>query len=278
MAYKSILVHVDETARCAVRLDLAFELAQAFGAHVVALALTPEPSVPQSMAIAYGLELAQVHERAIREALDPVKEAFSQRAQRAGVSSEWRESRGEPVAAAALHARYADLLIVGQSDPGDARSEPVRGFLEHLLLGAGKPMLVVPYAGSFKSVGSKVLVAWNASRESTRAVTDALPLLERAKSVAVLVIDPQEAPGIHGDTPGADIALYLARHGVKAEARPTPSGKVDVGDVILSRASDIGADLIVMGAWGHSRMRELVMGGATRTLLEQMTVPVLLSH
>jgi len=279
MTYKTILVHVDETARCATRLDVAFELARAFGAHVAALALAPDISVPPSVEVAYGPELAAAHERAIRETLDPAKSEFSQRARRAGVpATEWREARGDPVAAAALHARYADLLIVGQSDPGDARSRPARGFLEQLILSAGRPILVIPYAGQFTGIGSKALVAWNASRESTRAVTDALPLLERAKSVAVVVVDPQDAAGDHGDTPGGDVSLYLARHGVKAMAYPTPSGGVDVGDVILSRASDLGADLIVMGAWGRSRARELIMGGATRSLLEHMTVPVLLSH
>ncbi len=279
MTYKSILVHVDETARCAARLDAAFGLARAFDAHVTALALTPDVSVPASVEVSYGPELAAAHERAARDTLDPVKTGFAQRAQRAGVTStEWREARGDAVAAAALHARYADLLIVGQPDPRDARSQPVRGFLEHLILNAGRPVLVIPYAGKFDGIGSKVLVAWNASRESTRAVTDAIPLLERAKSVAVVVIDPQDAAGLHGDAPGADISLYLARHGVKAEAHPTRSGKVDIGDVLLSRAADMGADLIVMGAWGHSRVRELILGGATRSLLEQMTVPVLLSH
>jgi len=279
MTYKSILVHADDSARCAARLDVAFELAQAFGAHLTALALAPEIAVPSSVQVSYGPELAAAQERALRESLDPVKADFSRRAKRAGLTSaEWREAHGDPVAAAALHARYADLLIVGQTDPGDIRSQPVRGFLEYLTLSAGRPTLVIPYAGKFTRIGSKALVAWNASRESTRAVTDALPLLVRATSVAVVVVDPQDADDLHGDTPGADISLYLARHGVKAKTYPTLSGGLDVGDVILSRASDIGADLIVMGAWGHSRTRELIMGGATRSLLEQMTVPVLLSH
>jgi len=279
MTYKSILVHADETARCAARLDIALELAQAFGAHLTALALAPDIVVPPSVEVSYGPELAAANRRAVREALDPVKADFLRRAKRAGVTStEWREAHGDPVAAAALHARYADLLIVGQADPGDVRSQPVRGFLEYLTLSAGRPVLVIPYAGNFTGFGSNALVAWNASRESTRAVTDALPLLARAASVAVVVVDPQEADGLHGETPGADISLYLARHGVKAKAYPTPSGGLDVGDVILSRASDMGANLIVMGAWGRSRTRELVMGGATRSLLEQMTVPVLLSH
>jgi nucleotide-binding universal stress UspA family protein len=279
MTYKSILVLVDDTARCAARLDVAFELAQAFGAHVTALAVTPDMVVPPSVQVSYGAELAAAHARAVRETLDPVKAGFLQQAARAGVTStEWREAGGNAVATAALHARYADLLIVGQPGPDDTRSQPVRDFLEHLILSAGRPILVIPYAGKFTGIGTKALVAWNASREATRAVTDALPLLARAGSVAVLVIDPQDAGEIHGDAPGADVSLFLARHGVKAEAHPTASGKLAVGDVILSRASDIGADLIVMGAWGHSRVRELIMGGATRSLLEQMTVPVLLSH
>ena len=169
-AYKSILVHIDETPRCAVRLDVAFELAQAFGSHVTALALVPDIPVPASVGVSYGRQLAEAHERAVREALDPVKADFSQRAQRAGLTStEWREARGDVVANAALHARYADLLIVGQVDPSDDRTRPVPGFPENLLLIAGRPMLVIPYAGSFKSVGSNVLVAWNTSRESTRA-------------------------------------------------------------------------------------------------------------
>jgi nucleotide-binding universal stress UspA family protein len=279
MTYKSILVHVDETPRCTARLDVAFDLARASDAHITGLALVPDFPSPALLTVSYGSELAVAHERAVREALDPVKAAFSQRAQRAGVSSsEWREARGDVVAAATLHARYADLLILGQSDPGDDRTRPVPGFLENLLLSAGRPVLVIPYAGMFKGAFAKVLVAWNASRESTRAVTDALPLLQRARQVAVIVVDPRQTAGIHGESPGSDVALYLARHGVKAEAHPTPSGDVDVGDVILSRTSDIGADLIVMGAWGHSRVRELVMGGATRSLLDEMTVPVLFSH
>ena len=279
MPYKSILVHVDETPRCAARLDAAFELGQAFGAHVTGLALVPEIVVPPMVEVAYGAKLAAAHTQALREALDPVKAGFAERARRAGVSSsEWREGNGDVVATAALHARYADLLVIGQSDPEDERTRPVPGFQESVILAAGRPVLVMPYAGTFTRVGTKALVAWNASRESTRAVTDALPLLQRAASVAVIVVDPGDTPGVHGDSPGADISLYLARHGIKAVAYPTPSGKVDVGDVMLSRASDLGADLVVMGAWGHSRMRELVMGGATRSLLEQMTVPVLFSH
>jgi len=145
-----------------------------------------------------------------------------------------------------------------------------------LALGVGRPVLIVPRYGTFETVGERVLVAWNGSREATRAVHDALPLLKLASSVTVLSIDPEHDTGDR--IPGADIALHLARHGVAAEGMSTVGLDISVGDLLLSRAADLGADLIVMGAYGHSRVRELVLGGATRHILQHMTVPVLMSH
>ena len=279
MPYKSILVHVDETPRSAARLDAAFELGQAFGAHVTGLALVPEIVVPPMVEVAYGAKLAAAHTQALREALDPVKAGFAERARRAGVSSsEWREGNGDVVATAALHARYADLFVIGQSDPEDERTRPVPGFQESVILAAGRPVLVMPYAGTFTRVGTKALVAWNASRESTRAVTDALPLLQRADKVTVMVVRPRADARAHGEVPGADIAAYLARHGVKVEVMAEEGEGIDVGDLILSRVADLGSDLVVMGAYSHSRLREWILGGATRTMLESMTVPVLMAH
>jgi nucleotide-binding universal stress UspA family protein len=151
-------------------------------------------------------------------------------------------------------------------------------FAEELVLSAGRPVLLIPYAGHFPEVGRRVLVAWNAGREAARAVTDALPLLARASIVQVVAFDPRKGGADHGDIPGADIALLLARHGVKVSIAQQQSKEVDVGNQILSRAADMQSDLIVMGAYGHSRLRELVLGGVTRTLLDTMTVPVLMSH
>jgi nucleotide-binding universal stress UspA family protein len=137
---------------------------------------------------------------------------------------------------------------------------------------------VIPFAGDFPVIGEHVLVAWNASREATRAVADALPLLSRARAVTVLAINPRHGIGGHGDVPAADIALHLARHGVRAEAAHTIATDIPDAEALLSYAADIGADLIVAGGYGHSRARELVFGGVTRSLLKEMTVPVLLSH
>jgi nucleotide-binding universal stress UspA family protein len=142
----------------------------------------------------------------------------------------------------------------------------------------GRPVLVVPYVGELKDVAQNVMVCWSATREAARAVTDALPLLQRAQKVTVLSANPRGSAQGHGESPGSDIALYLARHGVRAEASRTAAQDVDVGNLILSCAFDAGAGLIVMGAYGHSRVREIVLGGTTRTVLSSMTGPVLLSH
>ena len=176
-----------------------------------------------------------------------------------------------------LHARYADLVVIGQRDEQSPGGVDKR-FEQKVLLAAGRPVLVVPYAFEKRPVGRHVLIAWNASREAARAVSDALPVLTRASHVHVLAFSPQVGGRAHGEEPGADVALYLARHGVKVTVSPQYASDIDVGSQLLSRAFDLSADLIVMGAWGHSRLHELVLGGVTRTLLESMTVPVLMSH
>jgi nucleotide-binding universal stress UspA family protein len=150
--------------------------------------------------------------------------------------------------------------------------------VENLLIYSGRPVLVVPYIGTGERIGRTVTVAWDAGREAARAVADAMPLLERAEKVHVLVVDPRPSADGHGEEPGADLALHLARHGVKAEVNRTEANDIGTGDVILSWLSDADSDLLVMGAYAHSRLRELVLGGVTRRILDGMTVPVLMSH
>ena len=277
MAYRTIVVHLDAAARRAERLELACRLAAGCEAHLVGLFALASMPVPFAFTGTAGAVLAaetqwreQVAEAAQRE--------FQAAVARQGVAKyEWRRSGRDAPSALREAARYADLAIIGQREPGVSRREDgLPGyFVEETVLTSGRPVLVVPYAGRFSSLGARVLVAWDASREAARAVTDALPLLQRAQAVEVVAFDPQ--PGAHGAQPGADIALYLARHGVKVTVAEQHAG-VEVGGQILSRAADSDTDLIVMGAYGHSRARELVMGGATRTLLASMTVPVLMSH
>jgi nucleotide-binding universal stress UspA family protein len=139
-------------------------------------------------------------------------------------------------------------------------------------------VLVVPHDWAPGSLGERVLIAWDARREAARAVSDALPILRQAASVLVMSINPRSTPLGHGEVPGADIALHLARHQIEAEARSVETDRMDVGDALLAFAADRGRDLLVMGAYAHSRTRELVLGGATRTILKRMTLPVLMAH
>jgi nucleotide-binding universal stress UspA family protein len=279
MDYKTIVVHLDRGARCAARLEIGFALAEAFDAHLTGLFALSAPRIP-SYAIAEAESVVrEVEARNRAEATRKAEAVFRAAAARhGGAKSEWRASGRDALDAVRLSARYADLVIVGQRDSsGDqADSGIAPDFTDELVLSAGRPVLLVPYAGSFERVGRRVLVAWSATRESARALTDALPLLKRAENVEVVAFQPQKAD--HGDVPGADIGLYLARHGVKVSASQQRGGDIDVGAQLLSRAADLDVDLIVMGAYGHSRMREIVLGGVTRTLLESMTVPTLMSH
>jgi nucleotide-binding universal stress UspA family protein len=278
--YKDLLVVLDAAADTPSRVELAVALAERCAAHLVGLYPVPSPELPRAAGYADLAVLEPIYrewrERALAQA-EETRAAFERAAQLRGVSVEWRApdpSDGDP----AVHARYVDLVILGQRNPEseDAAFERMRP--EQVTLASGRPILIIPYAGRFAALGRNVLVAWNASREAARAVADAMPLLAMAETVTVLSVDPQIGPDAQSELPGADIALHLARHGVTAQIERTVSADVPIGEVLLSRVADLGADLLVMGAYGHSRTRELLLGGATRSVLASMTVPVLMSH
>jgi nucleotide-binding universal stress UspA family protein len=277
MNYKTILVHLDAGKRVGERLAIAKRFAEALDAHLTGLFALSAPRIPSYALAEAGPVVIEAEARYRTEASRDVEQAF--RAATAGLarSAEFRSTMRDALAAMQLSARYADLVVIGQPEP-EAGAGLADDFAEELVLSAGRPVLFVPYAGTFPEVGRRVLIAWNAGREAARAVTDALPVLARASTVQVVAFDPRKGDADHGDIPGADIALTLARHGVKVSVAQQQSDDVDVGNQILSRAADMQADLIVMGAYGHSRLRELVLGGVTRTLLDTMTVPVLMSH
>ena len=279
--YRTIVVHLDVARRRPQTLDVALGLAEGFDAHLVGL-FAPAPVRVATPAVGEGASVVrEIEEERQRKALAAQAEAEFREvtARRGNDRTEWRDVPGEALHAVQQSARYADLVVAGQADPDATDADDaLAGVPGDLVLSAGRPVLFVPYAGRFPKIGARVLVAWNAGREAARAVHDALPFLERAQRVEVVAFDPQRGGADHGEHPGTDIALYLARHGVKASAAQQRGAGIDVGAQILSRAADMEADLIVMGAYGHSRLRERVLGGATRTLLESMTVPVLMSH
>jgi nucleotide-binding universal stress UspA family protein len=279
MGIKDLLVTVDAGPSTERRVALAVWLAGCFEAHLVGL----HPSSTAAAGLYSASFDSALFDAAMQENLTRLEQRslqarsnFEEVTSHNGISAEWRVARGYPGPDTVLHARYADLAILGQRwtdydgldypDPAD------------VVLDAGCPVLIVPRAGHFERIERHALVAWNASREAARAVRDALPLLKRVKAVTVLVVNPKQGAHAHGEEPGADIALHLARHGIKVEIDHSRVPDTNPADEILSRASDYGSDLVVMGAYGHSRARELVLGGVTRSILAQMTVPVLMSH
>lgn len=278
MPLKDLLVHIDHTRQSAARLDAAIALAATHDAHLVGVYVLTHPHVPNFIRAQIPEEFIRTQAEAIVAHARTAREHFDDAVRRAGVKGEWRVVEGQPEPTLSLHGRYCDVCVVGQraregEDVGINPDMPDR-----LILSVGRPVLVIPRIGTYPVIGERIMIAWDASRLATRAVNDALPLLRRAKAVSVLAINPGRREDTHGEIPSADICLHLARHGVPSEAQYADANDIDVGDVLLSRAADQSIDLLVMGAYGHTRWRELVLGGATRHILSQMTVPVLMSH
>ncbi len=276
MSYKTILVHIDPGKRCLVRVDVAIRLAQRHDAHLVALHAIASFEPPGYVVAEMGPALIEAQREAAAKELARSKSEFDRQVSAAGFSNvEWRSAVDDLVDAMTLHARYADLVVIGQTDASENSHVPA-DFPARLVLAAGRPVLILPTVGGFPTIGKRILIAWNPSREATRAVTDAIPLLQHADSVYVMAVNPKARE--HGTVPGADIGLYLARHGVRVEVKTDHGAEIDVGNELLSRAADLDVDLIVMGGYGHTRLKEWVLGGATRTILKSMTAPVLMSH
>jgi nucleotide-binding universal stress UspA family protein len=276
MPLKDLLVVADSDPATEQRIEIAANLAEREGAHLTGLYI--ESSVKSGRFDRFNAPLFTTASAERPGHAAAVQQIFDTVAARRGITGEWRVVSGDPSRAAALHGRYADLIILGQLDPEVGSSANDRPRPEDVALTSGQPILIVPYTGHFGTVGRRVLVGWDTSREATRAIRDALPLLRAAQSVTILSIDPQQAHEAHGAVPGADMAHHLARHGIDAVAEWAVSNGIDAGNVLLSRAADLSADLLVIGAYGHPRFRELVLGGVTRTILESMTLPVLMSH
>jgi nucleotide-binding universal stress UspA family protein len=278
MSYKTILVHCDAGSHVARRLNVAVELAQRFRARLVGSYVQQPFDVPAFFDGTMPTDdLYASFEAAAKADQQTARTAFDKALKGSELHTEWRLVNGYPENELAIQARYADLVVLGQTDPEGEMPTP-SDLPESVALAIGRPTLVVPHIGVRAQPGKSVMLCWNASRESTRAASDALPFLVAADRVIVLVIDGRASAGGHGAEPGADVAHWLASHGVKATVQRDVAADTDVGSVILSRAADHAVDLIVMGIYGHSRLREMVLGGASRTLLSSMTVPVLMAH
>ena len=280
MFYKTILVHVDESRHTRLRIQLAAKIAASYDAHLVGIALTGLPEIfydpivnPMDPAIEPLLQVPRQRAAAALAEFEKIARQFH-----AG-STEIRLEENESAVGLSLQGRYADLVVVGQYDPDDTESSTRPDAIETVILECGVPVLLVPYAGAVPTFSQRPLVAWNASKEAVRAVHYALPLLQRAAQVDVAVFDPAMLPASYRAVPDKDILAWLGRHGITGKVtRSVTGGGIDIGDALLSLAADLGSDLLVMGCYGHTRLREVLLGGVSRRILQSMTLPVLTAH
>lgn len=275
---KTILVHIDDSDQSAHRLKVAIQWALDASAHLIGLYLVPGPELPPSVAALLPADFVDTLQRDMGAAQHAAEQRFRSSASSAGLARvEWRAPAGPPAAAAVEHGRCADLFVLGQRNPDDATP-----FADELILTAllstGRPLLIVPHIGIRAMPGQKVLIAWDDRREAARAVADALPMLVRAKEVSVITYASDEETSADVARSTTRLRGWLQDHGIAARVNGYEAAGGAVGESLLSLAADRGCDLIVMGGYGHPRLREVVLGGVTQTILASMTVPVLMSH
>lgn len=255
----------------------AISVAEAFGAHVAGVAFSYEPVIPPTIMGTIPASFVESQRDENDRAANDARAKFDEAARRAGVSSESRTLSASLAGSAdrfATIARRFDLAVVGQAEPD--RAAPEELIVENALFSSGRPVLIVPYIQKAELTLDRVMVCWDASRNAARAIADAMPFLKRARVIDVVIVASERIKS--DEIPGADIGQHLARHDLKVEVRRIVSPDTDVASTILSHAADTAADFIVMGGYGHSRLREFILGGATRGMLQAMTLPTLMSH
>lgn len=257
--------------------DYAISVAAATDAHVMGVGFAYEPIIPGSVMGGIPPELIESQRRESEGRAKAAVARFEQAAKRAGVSAESHIFNASVSGAAEQISRLArrfDIGICAQPEPNASAAEDI--IAEALLFESGRPVIVVPYVQKQDAKLERVMVCWDGSRAATRAIGDSIPLLKKAKQVEIVMVAGKS--GKAGEVPGADLGQHLARHGLKVDVKRLTSPDIDITSTILSYAADSSADLIVMGGYGHSRLREFILGGVTRGILASMTVPALMSH
>ena len=274
--FKDILVRLDEGASHNIATNFALSIAHRFDAHVAGVAFAYEPVTPGTLMSGMPATLYEESRIECEKQAKAAVAIFENAARNASVPYSTHMVQapvGDAFAHAAAIARRFDLAVVRQEENDDGRQD---GCIEALLFGSGRPLIVVPYIHKEELKLDRVLVCWDNSQHAARAIGDALPLLKQAKQIEVITVASAGKEG--NDVPGADVGIHLARHGLTVSVRNLVAPDIDIADAILSHAADMSADFMVMGGYGHSRLREFVLGGVTHTVLATMTVPVMLSH
>ncbi len=273
MTLRHLTLHVDGDDGLQARTAVASMLAKRNGASISGVFVVHLPDVPPFIAAEVGPELQQQFLDSAREQEVQLRTGFVDTMQREGIAYEWLSREGGMITEMVRAARTTDLTVVSQEEDGTSGF----GILpDSMVLESGRPVIVVPNIAAPKTIGKRILVAWNGSREAARAVNDAMALLETAE--VVNLVSMVEDNGRTEQAEDSAIESHLARHEIQIEHSHYRPSDIDAGEMLLSRAADTGSDLIIMGAYGHSRLREWILGGATRSVLEHMTVPVFMSH
>jgi nucleotide-binding universal stress UspA family protein len=283
---RDLVVLLDGSTRDETKLAVALQLARRNDAHLTGLCPL-ELLLPADMSFALGgypdlwalPEFAKQIEGQATAKAAVIEAGFRELLRREGITGDWLMESGSLIPTVTHRAHAADLIVVGQADPENPLPATARTLVEDILMTAGRPLLLIPYAGRFSTIGTNTLVGWTPTRESARAVHDALPLLVPGAKITVLTVEAPRAGHDLAPLSTAGIAEHLARHGLSVSAaRTVVTDGLSPADALLDYASDISADLLVVGGYGHSRTREMIMGGVTRDLLRHMTLPVLMSH
>lgn len=280
MTYKTILASLNEVGRLAEVIEAACTLGRKLDAHVSGLYIIPAVQVYPSVGFEAAPQVFEGNRTFFKDNAERVRSAFEAAMKKESLSFDFHlvDARTPVIADEVIAAgRTADIIVVSTTNPEEVTGVE-RDFVEQTVMAAGRPVIVLPYKGNAKIDLDEVVLGWDGGREAARAAFDALPLLKAAKKVRVVRADPQRDPSLRGSVPGADLAESLARHGIKAEAQGFPTDGADEGQALLRCADDSGAGLVVMGAYGHSRLTEFIFGGATRFVLTRLNRPVLMSH
>lgn len=280
MGYRTILVSLNNADQTPALLTHAVSIAKKNNAHLIGLHVLPTINIqPFSVTVEIPAQVLEAQKKAFQDEADKIRKHFEDVTSRETISAEWRkisDQMASIVTRTVENAHYADLIIVGQGNPEGA--DGLADLCERLIMEAGRPIYIVPSENSSDHAGEVVLLAWNASRESARATFDALPFLRNSRQVNIVWIDAEDSAGQRIDLGGSEIATCLARHNVKAEVISTAQKSGGIGQSLKDQVANSGADLIVMGGYGHSRFSEYIFGGATRHMLTHMPVPILISH
>ncbi len=279
MDFKNLLLHLDNSSGCRNRLDAAFALARDFEARIEGLFVVPDYIVPSYVEAQISVDLiTDVTEKAIARAEETLAE-YTQLARDAGVEFDAEVVEGQIIPILREHSKYADLMLLGQDQPDDPDNASY-GLADALLFEGACGCLLVPHSVKIEPPGKRILLAWNASRESARALHEAMPLLARADELVVLSSEPDGADsGLAQGHPHAQrLARFLESHGIESVSSGISDPDLTPSQAIIGQALDMRADLIVMGAYGHTRLREIILGGTTRDLLKQTPAPLLLAH